>query len=635
MSAIKELVAGECGGANPLMKITQHVNQDLSFQHRGLTNRVNGHGAHQPLAEQYANEFLQDHQMVVKHPQTFDMGRLLHEARLLDSRPPQQIQISVTAQHWEKDFQSFRPAPFRDTGREEALWAEEFLRHEQHQEIPFYNNLNGPNMMGYEPARIREIDDVTSTEDWSKEFGSEVQEKTELQKAADEMVESFSKDNKISNTEFFDFVSSLGTKGKADDWTSEFVEESQASHQTNPQLSKAEEWINEYEQMASQDGEWADEYSKAANGSFTTPADTGFWDRLQEEWDDASKSEQHPWLDDFSKFQDKEYQFKEENPLKDMPNPFDEGMKRLRLGDLSNAVLLFEAAVQNDPTHMEAWQYLGTTQAQNEQEQSAISALTKCISLAPNNTDALLALAVSFTNESMQQQACQTLKQWMKVHPKYQHLRGDGSAGTESDFLQKSYWVSSVASSELFREVQDIYMNAARMSPENPDPDVQCGLGVLFNLCNDYDKAVDCFQAALSVRPDDALLWNKLGATLANGSRSEEAVQAYRRALEFNPGFIRARYNLGISCVNLSAYREAAEHFLTALNMQKSGRGPNGETGVTSDNIWSTLRMATSFMRDDEAHTAADTRDMPTLNRIFNIHETQPILHDIVEPTPS
>ena len=49
-------------------------------------------------------------------------------------------------------------------------------------------------------------------------------------------------------------------------------------------------------------------------------------------------------------------------------------------------------------------------QAKNEQDPLALAALRKSLKLQPNNLEAILSLAASFTNESYQAHACHALQ---------------------------------------------------------------------------------------------------------------------------------------------------------------------------------------------------------------------------------
>ncbi|KAM4548748.1 PEX5-related protein isoform 4-T4 [Odontesthes bonariensis] len=356
-------------------------------------------------------------------------------------------------------------------------------------------------------------------------------------------------------------------------------------------------------------------------------SDTEFWDKMQAEWEELARRN---WLTENEQSQipstvsphEKGYYFHTDNPYKDSPNAFEEGRKKSREGDLPNAVLLLEAAVLQDPHDSEAWQVLGTTQAENENEQAAIVSLQRCLELHPNNLTALMALAVSLTNTGMRNDACEALLCWLRHNPKYKHLLKDKThlMGSPSSQRRMSYAHNmGKHESSLLPDVKELFLEAVQHNSDSIDPDLQTGLGVLFNLSGEFNKAVEAFNTALSVRPEDYLLWNRLGATLANGDRSEEAVEAYTRALELHPGFIRSRYNLGISCINLGAHREAASNFLTALSLQRKSRSPQQSHQVMSGNIWAALRIALSMMDQPDLFQAANIGDLDLLIRAFNL----------------
>jgi peroxin-5 len=268
-----------------------------------------------------------------------------------------------------------------------------------------------------------------------------------------------------------------------------------------------------------------------------------------------------------------EYMFEQDNPFASAEtlDPFAEGVEIMDGGgNLSLAALAFEAAARRDPARVEAWVRLGAAQAQNEKEVPSIRALEAALRQDPNCLEALMALAVSYTNEGYETSAYRTLERWVAV--KYP---GVGAPPAQSDGEQLGF----TGRAELRGKVTEMFIRAAQLSPsgESMDPDVQVGLGVLFYAAEEYDKAIDCFEAALAsteagvanARRNLHLLWNRLGATMANGGRSEEAIQAYERALAIRPNFVRARYNLGVSCINMGVLPEAAGHLLGALEMHR------------------------------------------------------------------
>jgi peroxin-5 len=111
------------------------------------------------------------------------------------------------------------------------------------------------------------------------------------------------------------------------------------------------------------------------------------------------------------------------------------------------------------------------------------------------------------------------------------------------DSVKNTAWASRDRLTDLF-----IAVARSQHAQGILDPDLQIGLGVLFYNQTDYDRAKDCFESALAQRPADYLLWNRYGSCLSNGNKPEEALGAYREALQLRPTYTRAIYNVAVAC---------------------------------------------------------------------------------------
>ena len=347
--------------------------------------------------------------------------------------------------------------------------------------------------------------------------------------------------------------------------------------------------MSQYLQGGDQAGDWANQF--AAEGG--------------EEWANQVKGmmAENGWADEYAqKVDSKEYPFEEDNPFMFHENPFDEGMELKAAGCLAQAVLAFEATVRKDETHQEGWKQLGLTQADNEKDKHAVCALHQAKQLTPADHEVLMQLGVSLTNEGLRDEATDTFREWISRHPVHGEFAAkalaitgmaDGVEELSNQMMTDYFTRQDKETARVIQVYEQVLQNA-------PDPELHGALGVLHHMARDYPAAVRHYSALVKFpeKSQDSKLWNRLGAIMANGGMHADALNSYNRALDINPGFVRAYYNIGVSHSQMEHHDAAAQSYLKALEIQTGGSSPKPSgagTGIGME-IWDALRRSFSMM---------------------------------------
>ena len=276
-----------------------------------------------------------------------------------------------------------------------------------------------------------------------------------------------------------------------------------------------------------------------------------------------------------------------------------EGTRQFQNGNIPQAIACFEAELLNSTnatttTTTQAWTMLGKCHAENDQDKQAIACFEKAIQIDPYCLDALLLLGVSYVNECNNMRALRTLQAWVQNNPTYATMEEPMFNEDSSTMITPLNQVK-----DLLQRALDLVKNNVHDDPMEASR-VHEALGVCCNVSQEYEAAALHFETAIelcnnhhkshtgSTTNGEATssmcygLWNKLGATLANGNiSSERALECYVKSLKDRPKYARAWLNMAISHSNLRQYEEAARCYLQTLSLN-----PN------AIHCWNYLRIA-------------------------------------------
>ncbi|CAN8063844.1 unnamed protein product [Agarophyton chilense] len=304
----------------------------------------------------------------------------------------------------------------------------------------------------------------------------------------------------------------------------------------------------------------------------------------------------------------------------------EEGIRSRELGRLSLAIQCFEEALQHSSedrlssqSRATAWYLLGISQAETDNDVRAIQAFQEGLSEwqgasvgerredNPYLWQSLIALSVSYTNELDAGKALRHMCEWYRLWS--QRDRGDTESGVPSSMWQSEDTGAGVLLEQLRR--------AASQSPN--DIDLFVVMGILHNLRQEFEDAAIAFRHAITIRSEDPCIWNKLGATLANGGDSDNALRAYRKAVDLNPSLIRAWVNVGTAYSNRAEFTKAARYYLKAISMAEEETHKLDGRDNSASHVWEFLGTALTSLGQTNLQQLADMKDLQALRAHFNL----------------
>lgn len=129
----------------------------------------------------------------------------------------------------------------------------------------------------------------------------------------------------------------------------------------------------------------------------------------------------------------------------------------------------------------------------------------------------------------------------------------------------------------------------------DPKPVYLTSLGTALLAQARLEEALQVFDKAVQLNPDDAELWKNLGLALIEVGRLADAILIFQQALKLNPRHLEVALRSGLLLLKLERYEEAVKHFDLCEELQPNEVVVRKVRLVALDHLATALRSQKRF----------------------------------------
>jgi predicted O-linked N-acetylglucosamine transferase (SPINDLY family)/ADP-heptose:LPS heptosyltransferase len=232
---------------------------------------------------------------------------------------------------------------------------------------------------------------------------------------------------------------------------------------------------------------------------------------------------------------------------------FNQAMQFHQQGQLAEAMLVYQAILQNNPQHADALHFLGVLHHQQGDNQSALELIKQSLTIRPNNASAYINLATVLQALSRIEEAIDSYDHALRIQP--------DDANTL--FMRGNLFLAL----QRFAEALVNYDSCLMIQADNLE--ALSNRGVALQNLNRWDEALISYDRALAIKPDYAPALTNRGNVLKSLKRFEDALASYDMALAINPNDVDTLTNRGnIQLLELKRLDDAIDSYNHALSIE-------------------------------------------------------------------